>query len=781
MHGVLHRARRAAGVADAQGRAGLAPITGLAGVGSVQADHGLGDQGVEVVTAPPRQAGEAPHHIGPAIGLLARYARRIGRDVLERRVRPLHLGPLAIAGEGERQTLGGQPANLDLDALGARALDRRRRDRAGHLGAVLAIGGQRADQGPAQQLDLHAGLGQVGAGQPGTVGDQVWGDVARLAHLQRGGLGIADIGHQPDRQPVGRAGAIGRLVAMVLFQARRDIAENARVLALDAVTIPAAAQNQVQPPDVDVGGDEHPGLLPARAVVVFPLETAGIVVERAVDGVGGRRTEADVATVQGDQAAVEALASPAFEPAMRAADQRLGADPAQIGREGVGHARLADLGVGRGRIAVADEAAVLKAVVKQLQLDGPIPAQVLGQVEIEGLGVGPREVGRADIDGAAVQLGRAHARVQGVNRVGRREAVIGQIERAGVGVLADLSRRQSAVVIGVDQAGVPARDVDAVVDQVLGQTVPARRLHVAVRVVDHAADGRAPATAQVEVGRQLQRLVTRIDALVVAVAVLGLAIDKNAAPRLAQGHGRAELTGDELLVVVADGGAHLPFRLGQEAALVAGGLRDEIDQPPDLASAIDRGRRAAQDLDARGPADRSRIGPAVLHPLEAAEIVLGQGAANIQRPGHAVEAGGVGPWRDLGDAVQGQDAVSFQRHVTDEAGRAGRLDQRLGDAEHGLAGLPFQQARLVPRHDHHGVDLIGDLILGARGRGDREAQHTGGQQGDLGRHVFGFPAPSGRGSRAVASPISGDGLIFVKMPSDILDQILKPLWRESST
>ena len=236
-------------------------------------------------------------------------------------------------------------------------------------------------------------------------------------------------------------------------------------------------------------------------------------------------------------------------------------------------------------------------------------------------------------------------------RVRLREAVVGEVERRGVRVEADLVRRELAVAIGVRQRRVPAGDVGQVVDQFLGPAVPARRLDVAVGVVGHAAEGRAPAVAELEVDGGFDDLLPGRDPPIEALGVLRLGEQVEAALRAAEVERDAALPVGQLLLVRADGQRDVAADLGDVLALHLPGLGNEVELAADLARAVDGRRWAADDLDLGRVGDRRRIGAAVLDPLEAAEVVLRQGAADVERAGHAVETGRIGAGRDRRQVV----------------------------------------------------------------------------------------------------------------------------------
>ncbi len=223
----------------------------------------------------------------------------------------------------------------------------------------------------------------------------------------------------------------------------------------------------------------------------------------------------------------------------------------------------------------------------------------------------------------------AHARGQLVRGV-----------RAGIIVAGD--RAQDAGAIGVvgghligghagiavrgRQAGVAPGDIGSVVDQVLGDAVPAGGLNIAVGMIDHTLPSGGPSVGQDEVRRELSGLLLRIDAMVETVAVIDVHIAVEAALDDAQRDRRTALGGDLLLIITASGDADVARRRGQ----IHGGLGNEVQQAADLAGAVDGIGRATDDLDLRGVANGRRIGAPVLNALEALEIVLSQGAANIQ-------------------------------------------------------------------------------------------------------------------------------------------------------
>ena len=443
-HRVLHRAGGLGHVGDAQGRACRAPVVYVAGIGGVEADHRVWDQAVVIVPCPARQAtcpAERPDHVGAAIGLRRGHARRIGRDILERGVGSLDRRVLGVAGRREAEMVRGQPAHLHLDALGPCALDDRRQAR--QLGAVLAIAGQGTDQGSVQKLDLHPSLGQVAARQPRPIGDQARGEVSGLADLQGRGLGVADIGHQADGGLIGQAGAVGRLAPAVGLAARHGEGQEAGIVGCDVIVVIAAAQGQGQVIQLDVAGEEQARLAPRAAVVILPLKALDVRrfgAEGAVDDVGGRRAEGDVAAVDGDHAAVEALAPPSFEPAIAGADDRLGAHRSEVALERVAGPRLPHRAVEPGRVAVRDKAPVLLVVIEQLQLQHAAVVEPLGQIEIEGVGAGRGEVCGADVHGARRQLGRAHPCVQSMVGVTLGDGAISDVERAAERIEAHLAR-----------------------------------------------------------------------------------------------------------------------------------------------------------------------------------------------------------------------------------------------------------------------------------------------------------------------------------------------------
>jgi hypothetical protein len=203
---------------------------------------------------------------------------------------------------------------------------------------------------------------------------------------------------------------------------------------------------------------------------------------------------------------------------------------------------------------------------------------------------------------------------------------------------------------------------------------------------------------QRQVGRQFDKLVAGMQAPVIAVAVVDLAIGVHAARRLAQRHRGAELAGEVAPGIAAIAGGDL----AAQRVLGTGGLGQEVDQPAHLARSIDRRWRPAQDLDPRRVGQRRGVGAAILGPLETAEIILRQRAAQRHRAFDAVIAGGIGRGGDRCQPIDAGDAIAGDGGVADQGDGAGRLDQRLLQAEGGAVGAHIQQT--------HGIAGNGDLF-----------------------------------------------------------------------
>ncbi len=192
-----------------------------------------------------------------------------------------------------------------------------------------------------------------------------------------------------------------------------------------------------------------------------------------------------------------------------------------------------------------------------------------------------------------------------------------------------------------------------------------------------------------------------MDAVVVVVAVIDLCVEVDAAVMAAHAEGRPELAVDVPGVVSADAGLDLARWAREEGPMVAlGRLGHEIQETADLARSVDRGGGATHHVDPRGVPQRGGVGPQVLDQLEALEVVLRISPADVERAGHAIEAGGEGARGDLDQIVDGLDAVALDRGVADQRRRAGGVQQGLVEAQDSVVRLPLEQADLV-RGDHH--------------------------------------------------------------------------------
>ncbi len=378
-----------------------------------------------------------------------------------------------------------------------------------------------------------------------------------------------------------------------------------------------------------------------------------------------------------------------------------------------------------GREAVRDEALVGELIVEELQLQAARAERPI-EVEIGGRGVGVGEVAIADEHRAAVERGRSHPAVEHEAAVRRGwEAEIALDQSAGP----DLVRGQPPIMVGVDEGGVAAGGVGPVVDQGLGQAVPAGRLHIAVGAIDHAARGQTPVLAEIQVRGDLGELMVGVDAVIIAAAVLSLGIGVHPACGPAQAKRRAQLSREAREPVAADGRLHLAGGFGQEALFDAGGARDEVQGAAHLARPIEGARRAADDLHPFGGGKRGGVGAAVLHPLETAEVVFGQGPPQRERAGHAVIAVGEGAGRDGDQVVDGAHAVAVQGGAGGEARRPRSLEQGDGETEDRVAGAPLQQAGGVARGHRQG------LHGGGLGRGG--ARNDEGGEQSCGPQMFG--------------------------------------------
>ncbi len=249
-----------------------------------------------------------------------------------------------------------------------------------------------------------------------------------------------------------------------------------------------------------------------------------------------------------------------------------------------------------------------------------------------------------------------------------------------------------------------------------------------------------------------------MDPLIIAAALVDLAIGVETALAGAHGQRGSELAAGGGLAIAADRGLHLADRMAQR--LGARRLGDEVQEAADLARPVDGRGRAAHHVDLRGVADRGGIGAPVLDQLEALEVVLRQGAADVELARHAIEAGRIAGGRYGHEVVDGLDAIALDGHVADQARRARRLDQRLLQAEDGGVGLALQKPRPVRGDDDLGRRRRGRAGFGGDGAGkaDQGAAGASRQQPTAKRLRHSRPlglAPHRLGSRSFLKLNSG--------------------------
>ena len=204
-----------------------------------------------------------------------------------------------------------------------------------------------------------------------------------------------------------------------------------------------------------------------------------------------------------------------------------------------------------------------------------------------------------------------------------------------------------------------------------------------------------------------------MDAAIEAVTVIHLAIDMHPAARITQHHRHAELRRGIALGIAAIGHAGL----AAQRVAGGGGFGDEVDQTADFARAINGRWRPAQDLDPGRVAERGGIGAAVLGPLEATEIVFGQGAAQRHRAFDAVIAGGIGRWCDGGQVIDAGDAIAGHGGVADQGQAARGFDQRLVQPEGGRVAAGLQQMHGIAGHRDR-FHILRTRRYGSRQRGE---------------------------------------------------------------
>src|SRR6185436_16361656 len=125
------------------------------------------------------------------------------------------------------------------------------------------------------------------------------------------------------------------------------------------------------------------------------------------------------------------------------------------------------------------------------------------------------------------------------------------------------------------------------------------------------------------------------------------------------GEGDADLAGGEHLVVTPIGERGLPLRtLHPFGAAAPRRLRQEVEKAPNLAAAINRGRRALHDLDVVGGGDGGRVIAAILDAAEAPEEVVTGLPAHEEAAGDAEVAAREGARRHGDEIVDGPDVVA---------------------------------------------------------------------------------------------------------------------------
>ncbi len=540
---------------------------------------------------------------------------------------------------------------------------------------------------------------------------------------------------------------------------------------------------QVQVREQQRVGDQEAaqGLLVAADVGV-----PGVVVdqERVVEAVVGGRPHRQVAAVLRDGEGVQAALRGGGGIAEAAAGGGLETEGvAQLALEVIAQPLLADRGLEHRREAVALVVAAGEPLGEGLQLQARSIVEGLGQAEVGARGrcavdvVGGVKEGRARRqldrpDRRGVQPGEV------VDRPGHPEdrQHIADGRPAGDGEKPVLGDHRRAWLD--DRGHRAAGDVVGVVDQVLGDPVPADVLQIArgVDVLDRGVEGQSRS----EVGgeRRLRHLGLGLLADIEALGIDHLAEQVEAGVVGAELQRHADLGRGLLLAVAADGCSDLAGRLAEVFGVHAtGALRPEVQEPADLARPGHRRGRAAHDLDAGAGVDRRRIVGEVADGQEAVEVVVGDRTAYVEAARHPEIAAGVGAGGDRGEVVDALDVVARQQLVADRGHRAGRLHQRLVQAKGGGAGpgldhpdqvtragddhllhhRVFRRRRRVGRPGLPGADGEHDRRHGGRQRAARGQQAPRLRQ-DEGLHVTppgGSPVGSmddGRGpSRSISS------------------------------
>ena len=510
---------------------------------------------------------------------------------------------------------------------------------------------------------------------------------------------------------------------------RRAVAEHAT--AVDRTCrIPVIAPGQRDIDDVGQRGIDHcvdTGVVPARLHIIVPA-IAGARIEGRAQRIVRRGADREVAAIERDAAIVEGLFLDRRVVTVGHADIVVERErhECQIRREAaaVADTALARIGFVVGREAVAHETLIAERVEEELELELRPIIIFTHEIAEEGDRIGLGEILVADIDVMPAQMRRADTRIETARSgVGIATTEALRIGRQPAG--RQLAIVEIAIAIRVRDAGIAAGGVGTIVDQVLGQTVPARRLHIAVGVVKHAAHLERPAIVHIEVGGRLQELMLRRDAVVEAAGILDLAIDIETAVGIAEAHRNTGLEAAVLLVIGPESARDLARHVGEVAGFFRNlrGLGLEVHRAADLARTEIRRGRAAQNVHAGGGAERRLIGAAVFDALEAVEIGFGQKTAHIQRAFHTIERRGERARRHGGQVIDRRHAISVKRIVADECRRARRFEQRLVDTKKQVARLLLQQPRLVAfgNHDHLGR-LLAVARFAIRGLGRRGGQ-----------------------------------------------------------
>ena len=260
------------------------------------------------------------------------------------------------------------------------------------------------------------------------------------------------------------------------------------------------------------------------------------------------------------------------------------------------------------------------------------------------------------------------------------------------------------VAISVHERVVRSCNVGAVIDQILSDTVPARCLHVARRIVVHATAAIGPAVQRVKLGSGFKQLMFRFDATVEALGVFDFAIHKNTASGVSEIERNPDLKGAILLVIGAKRPGNFARHVSHISSFIADlrRLRLEVDETSDLARPEIGCRRSTQNVNARRSAERRLIGAAVFNALETMKIGLGKKATHVQGTRHTIIRRRECTRRHGSQVVDRGHAISLHRVIADKRRRTRRLKQRLFHAEQEAARLLLQKPRLVAfgNNDH---------------------------------------------------------------------------------